>query len=88
MCVRISDIFLFKIVSFDMSNSRKKKRIIFSDSQYAFMKEAFDTNPYLPRNERRKVAKTLDLSEDSVNVNAYFNLLLKSRSDQWFHYRR
>ena len=54
--------------SVEAANSTKKQRIMFSDAQYGYMKEAFDSNPYLPKPERRKLAEELDISERNVSV--------------------
>ena len=51
--------------------SGKKQRIIFSDSQCARMREAFEANPYITKAERAKLAESLDISEDNVAVSRF-----------------
>ena len=41
---------------------------LISDSQCARLREAFDTNPYLSRDDRANLAKALDITEDNVTV--------------------
>jgi hypothetical protein len=42
-----------------------------ADSQCARLREAFDSNPYLSKGERVKLAEALDITEDNVSVSLW-----------------
>ena len=60
--------FTYDLFRPELFYSGKKHRIIFSDSQSAQLREAFESNPYLSKPDRRKLAESLDISEENVSV--------------------